>query len=270
MNINLKFLLGGVAVWLFPQYAAAQCAETDCLKLGYTKLQKCDKGLKCPFGEYWACPKVEEKAVLGQCTGYAKNCKVGWLLNHDGTCTADKVSGKTPIGVIIYINTDKTCGQAMALTSIRLKPWAFGHGNNPDVPILANYSYYTDAATDMDSCGNTKMLKNYDTIKNFTALWTAIEYFPSNTPETVGKWCLPAAGVLHNIYSNITAINNGLTKSGGEVLKNDNERIWSITEKDDEDVWVFSIGASDANEGLLANSKYGSDGYRSTRPIIEF
>ena len=59
MNINLKFLLLGTSLSLIPQYAAAQCAETDCLKLGYTTLQKCDNGLKCPFGEYWACPKVE-------------------------------------------------------------------------------------------------------------------------------------------------------------------------------------------------------------------
>ena len=92
--MNFKSLLLGTSLSLIPQYAAAQCAETDCLKLGYTKLEKCDNGLKCPFGEYWACPKTEEKAVLGQCTGYAKNCAIGQILNSDGTCTTDKESGK--------------------------------------------------------------------------------------------------------------------------------------------------------------------------------
>ncbi len=270
MNINIKFLCCGAAVWLFPQYAVGQCAVTDCLQLGYTSLKSCDGGVKCPFGEYWACPKVEEKAVLGECTGYAKNCSIGQILNSDGTCTTDKVTGKTPIAVVIYISDDKKCGQAMSLIPIRMKPWAYSHGSNPDVPVLNNYYYYVDAFTDKDSCGSTKLLKNYDTTKNYKALWAALEYFPASAPETLGKWCLPAAGVLHNIYSNITVINNGLAKSGGEVLQNDNERIWSITEKDGEDVWVFSIGASEAEEGLLANSKYGSDFYRSTRPVIEF
>ena len=44
MNMNFKSLLLGTSLSLIPQYAAAQCAETDCLKLGYTKLEKCDNG----------------------------------------------------------------------------------------------------------------------------------------------------------------------------------------------------------------------------------
>ena len=95
MNINFKFLLCGAAVCFVPQVAIAQCAVTDCLQLGYTSLQKCDNGLKCPFGEYWACPKTEEKAVLGECTGYAKNCKIGDILNSDGTCSENKENNKT-------------------------------------------------------------------------------------------------------------------------------------------------------------------------------
>ncbi|MDO5387447.1 MAG: hypothetical protein Q4F75_09310, partial [Pseudomonadota bacterium] len=84
---------------------AADCATQDCPTLGYT--ENSDKGgcLKCPFGNYWACSK-EEKGVLGQCIGYAKNCKIGQILNNDGTCSNDKVSGKTPLGVVIYIGGD--------------------------------------------------------------------------------------------------------------------------------------------------------------------
>ena len=90
MNINLKFLLLGTSLSLIPNLIYAQCAVTDCQQLGYTSLKSCDGGLKCPFGEYRACPKVEEKAVLCECTGYAKNCKIADILNSDGTCTAGK------------------------------------------------------------------------------------------------------------------------------------------------------------------------------------
>ena len=85
--MKLKFLLIGTSLSLIPNLLYAQCAVTDCQQLGYTSLKSCDGGLKCPFGEYWACPKVEEKAVLGECTGYAKNCKIADILNSDGTCT---------------------------------------------------------------------------------------------------------------------------------------------------------------------------------------
>ena len=73
MNSNFKTLLLGTSLSLIPNLLYAQCAVTDCQQLGYTSLEKCDNGLKCPFGEYWACPKAEEKAVFVACTGYAKN-----------------------------------------------------------------------------------------------------------------------------------------------------------------------------------------------------
>ena len=73
---------------------------------------KCDDKYKfctCTSGYEWKDGKCQTKgAVLGQCTGYAKNCSIGQLLNSDGTCTTDKVSGKTPVGIVIAIKDN--CG----------------------------------------------------------------------------------------------------------------------------------------------------------------
>ncbi len=123
--------------FMFPIQAFAQCVDNeDCSALGYTETTNKENCLKCPFGEYWACPgktaaEEPESAVLGQCTGYAKNCKIADILNSDGTCTSDKVSGKTPIGVVVYISggTDK-CGYAMTASPIAtgLK-WSIAHVN---------------------------------------------------------------------------------------------------------------------------------------------
>ncbi|MDO5385808.1 MAG: hypothetical protein Q4F75_00885 [Pseudomonadota bacterium] len=263
MNINFKFLLCGAAVWLFSQYAAAQCAETDCLKLGYTKLQKCDGGLKCPFGEYWACPKVEEKAVLGECTGYAKNCSIGQILNSDGTCSNDKVSGKTPIAVVVYIGDDN-CGQALALKDLGIMYWS---KERIDVPDLPNYTNVLTAEKDFDSCGNTQKIIKYGDANMYPPAWAAANYAPSTVVATKGKWCLPAAGVARSMMNNYDKINSGLLKAGGESLpslSNHDHRNWSSSEYSRVNAWKWCYAC---NELSVNNDK--SYDYH-VRPVLAF
>ena len=198
MNINLKFLLLGTSLSLIPQYAAAQCAVTDCQQLGYTSLQKCDNGLKCPFGEYWACPKVEEKAVLGQCTGYAKNCAIGQILNSDGTCTTDKVSGKTPIGVVVYISdgSDK-CGYAMTASPIKKgiqwSPYCYSTGGTS----TTNTQY---AIKDFNVNGNMKnIIQSSTPASKYPAGYAALNYAPNGAPTTKGKWVMPTVCIMESL-----------------------------------------------------------------------
>ena len=54
---NIKFLLIGTSLSLIPNLTFAQCvASQDCETLGYTETS-CNgsKGIKCPFGNKWAC-----------------------------------------------------------------------------------------------------------------------------------------------------------------------------------------------------------------------
>ena len=97
--MKLKFLLIGTSLSLIPNATYAQCSPAQsCAELGYKETTNKGGCLKCPFGNGWYCPAPEEeKTVLGECTGYAKNCTIGQILNSDGTCTTDKVCGKTPI-----------------------------------------------------------------------------------------------------------------------------------------------------------------------------
>lgn len=48
----------------------------------------------------------------------------------------DKVSGKTPIAVVVYIGSDN-CGQALALQNLGNMAWST---ENVDIPTLANYT----------------------------------------------------------------------------------------------------------------------------------
>ena len=313
MSMNFKFLLIGTSLSLIPNITYAQCVVTDCQQLGYSSLQKCDGGLKCPFGEYWACPcnesykyacsgsneqlgtdkcgdkykactcasgyewkdgKCQTKgATLGQCTGYAKNCKIGDILNSDGTCSSDKVNGKAPIGVVVYISQDGRCGQAMTPRHVKFVGWG-GYGN--DIDALDNHESYITAWTDFDSCGNTKKITEYGGREVYGAAWAAVDYMPAGAPSTKGKWCLPAAGVLHNVYENLSAVNSGISKLEGVQFKETtDEAVWSSTEVSAYGAWYFTLqngpnGVPHAG-GLIGNdSKYASSRGECVRPVIEF
>ncbi|MDO5387160.1 MAG: hypothetical protein Q4F75_07835 [Pseudomonadota bacterium] len=262
MNTNFNFLLLGASLSLIPQYATAQCAVTDCQQLGYTSLKSCEGGLKCPFGEYWACPKVT-KAELGSCNGYAQNCKIGQILNNDGTCSNDKVSGKTPIGVVVYIGNDN-CGQALALNSLGTRALVT-ETDYMKVPDLPTYTTST-AEQDFDSCRNTISMTNYQEYAIYPAAWTAINYSPSS--DTKGKWCLPAAGIMRSLINNYYTINRGLGNADGEILPvitEDGFWHWTSTQADGGGwaCWIAPGGDSKCHS-------YYKDSQLAVRPVIAF
>ena len=253
--------------------ASAQCvATTDCASLGYTETSCPNGGIKCPFGSTWSCKEEvkEEKAVLGQCTGYAKNCSIGQILNSDGTCSNDKVSGKTPIGVVVYISSgsDK-CGYAMTASPIqRSIQWSTEFVNTG----AFQSSNWSSAITDRDVGGNmTKIIQasGGDSSK-YPAAYAALNYAPSAAPTSKGKWMLPTAGILNTLYTNLNAINNAISKVGGTQLTGDNEQIWSSSECYSSLAWVFCTDP-DASQGGVSNygKGRGSSSY-VVRPVLAF
>ncbi len=313
--MKIKTLLLGTSLSLIPQFVNAQCvATTDCATLGYTETSCPNgKGIKCPFGDKWACPSSKEEtcaeygfkydcsgtgyasgsgtpcnnkyasctcasgyewkdgactkragAILGQCTGYAKNCKIGQILNIDGSCSDYRVSGVEPVGIVVYIGGDG-CGQALALEELEEVSWST---EIIDVPNLPNYETKEDALKDFDSCKNTENIINYSkekygesAWKYYTAAWKAHNYAPSSI--TKGKWCLPAAGVLENAYKNIELINQSLIRLAEKDIGKDGWW-WSSSERNEDYTWFLALpggvwGSADP-KGLL----------NSVIPVIEF
>ena len=78
-------------------------ASPDCQAMGYKESSCSDGGVKCPFGNYWFCGGKKD---------VCQNCEVGRILNSDMTCSVEKVSGKTPIGVVF------SSGKAVALDDL--------------------------------------------------------------------------------------------------------------------------------------------------------
>ena len=174
------------------------------------------KSCTCASGYEWKDGKCQIKgAILGQCTGYAKNCAIGQILNSDGTCTTNKESDKTPIGVIVYIGSDN-CGYAMTASSIAT---GIAWGNyGTDISSLPNYTSWSSAIKDFDVSGNMTKIIQSGNASTYPAAYAAMNYAPSAAPTSKGKWMLPTAGILNSLYTNLNAINNAISKVGGTQL----------------------------------------------------
>lgn len=198
------------------------------------------------------------------CTNNGKNCCIGQILNSDGTCSDNKISSKTPIGIVAYIGEDNK-GQALALTEYGAASWG-GYG------VSFEFSQSTiEGEIDFDSCGNTQKIVAQGDSTAFPAAGAAVNYVPSTAPETKGKWCLPASGVGRIIVIYIDRINQGLSAAGGEVL--------SKTTDFDNQYWSSTPGGTNyaihwRYRSDLQNPDYfGSSDRRASfrvRPVIEF
>ena len=223
------------------------------------------KSCTCASGYEWKDGKCQIKgAILGQCTGYAKNCAIGQILNSDGTCTTNKETDKTPIGEIVYIGSDN-CGYAMTASSIAT---GIAWGNyGTDISSLPNYTSWSSAIKDFDVSGNTTKIIQTGSSNNYPAAYAALNYAPSAAPTSKGKWMLPTAGILNSLYTNLNAINNTISKLGGTQLMNDHEPIWSSSEYDLSSAWI--VGTGKGRNGVNYSRK--SDTVeRYVRPVIAF
>lgn len=237
----------------------AACTETpNCTELGFTKTaNECKYGsVKCPWN-----------TGLVYCKERRAKCQIGWIYYNDETCSADVISGKTPLGVVVYVSPNRFGGQVMSAwpvdesgnksnSNVAMK-WG-GYGTN--IPNLPDYTSDTSAVQDFDSCGNTDKIIAYGGASTYPPAWAARSYAP--TAETKGKWCLPAAGVLISAYNNQSAVQAGISKLGGIIYPR--WLLWSSTEVGSYSAWYSSF---DGNSGLYHNEKYGINGFR---PVLEF
>ena len=219
----------------------------------------------------WSC---KSGYTLSGNTCAADGCKIGYIYYTDGKClpAANHDSGKTVLGIVVHITDGGQHGQIMAPwpidenggrlsdNSIRMK-WAVPYG---DITTLTNYTSQSAATTDRDSCGNTAKITAKDSADKYPAAWATRKYAP--TSATSGKWCLPAAGILTNIYNNLSSVQAAIGKVGGVALLS-HGGIWSSSEKDSQNAWMLYVPAGSSFYGLGSNNKTGID---YVRPVLEF
>ena len=195
-------LLASTPVW------AINCqVETDCTTLGYTS--DTDEGgcLKCPFGNKWAC------STSG---GVSKDCVAGAILNSDMSCSADVVSGKTPIGVVVSSERQF----AIALDQ-KQRAWST---TDFDIPYIN--------ASPNDANGQYNTYVGYDYCRRYDQSCPAFEYVSEYKTEgtKAGDWYLPSIVETYDIWANTEKLNATLTKLSGTLISNEwNDYFWSST-----------------------------------------
>ena len=225
------------------------------------KYQSC----KCSDGYEWkdgTCQKEITRAEWGSCNGYAKNCNIGDIVFSDGTCNYLKISGKTPIAVVVYKSADGNCAQAMALNSIGSYGWQSTY-DETDIPALPNHLYEENATSDFSSCENTQAIIMYTTYQSiYPAAWAARKHSTEGTEA--GDWCLPAAGIMTSIKNNISVIDRSFALiENAEALEN--SILWSSSETNGGYAW---LSCAYCDNGL--NGAYSKRDLYDVRPVIEF
>ncbi len=166
---------------------------------------------------------------------------------------------------MVYISEDG-CGQALALEGMGNFIWAT---ESVDIPDLPNYS--SQPLNDFDSCKNTQTVIDYSynyygdrAHEYYPAFWQAYNYTPSIMPETKGKWCIPAGGVLNSIYQNKASIDQSLTRINKENIGSSSW--WSSSEESSNSAWFWYASSGDFGFGY-----YGKHNFDYVvRPVIEF
>ncbi len=302
--MKIRFLLIGTSLYLIPQTINAQCVATqDCATLGYTETS-CSggSGVKCPFGNKWACFKSESEICndLGftlSCTGTNQtggasqacngkynycscadgyvwqngtckssepdysDCVIGALYYSDGTCSQDRLSSKTLLGVVIYEKSASQMGWIMTVKPIQTGiAWDTG-------------SYYSTGIKDKAvsaSCTNTQKLVALGS--RFAAATAANNYKPTGTPS--GKsWCLPSYDLLNNLNNsvNFAKVNAGIATAGGTILGNVSsgfEYVWSSSDSSGNNAWGFRAYTSGSFR--MDGSIKGAGSGASVRPVLAF
>ena len=246
--MKFQYLLIGTSLSLIPTIAFAQCVATqDCATLGYTETS-CSggSGVKCPFGNKWACFKSESeicndlgftfactganqtggasKACNGKysacsCTaGYAwndssqkcedasANCVIGALYYADGTCSNDYIASKKLLGIVIYEKSGNENGWVM--THKPVTTTIQWSTEAVDITELPNYTSESSLTDVQASCTNTDMITAQGNSSTYPAAWSAKNY-----KEGDKTWCLPSAGLLNsalNNSANFTKYNNAI------------------------------------------------------------
>ena len=309
MTHTKLFLLIGTSLSLIPTLTSAQCVATqDCATLGYTETS-CSggSGIKCPFGNKWACFKSESEinqlcTDLGftlSCTGTNQtgggskacngkynycSCADGYVWQN-GACKQSTLDySGCVIGALFY--SDNTCSDKLESSKTLLGVVIYEKSTSQMGWIMTvspiqtgiawdTGSYYSTGITDKAvsaSCTNAQKLVALGS--RFAAATAANNYKPTGTPN--GKsWCLPSYDLLNNLNNsvNFAKVNASITIAGGKKIgfgtSSSYEYVWSSSEYSSNDAWYLRAYTS-GSFGMDSDYKTNSGNYYSVRPVMPF
>ena len=184
-----------------------------------------------------------------------------YTLNSSGnivaTLTGGIPSGKTPQGIVFYVDTSPTTGHFLIMGKVNstTQIW-FNASPAYDFP-LANITTLAGAMADFNGQSNSTSLNSqyyaWRTVYSISQWWSvnwdnniAVPYTLNyNTPSgTSGQWYLPAGGELYQLWSVYPQMDAcagsilGWISSGQSMFPKSN--YWSSSEYDANNVWGLS------------------------------
>ncbi len=252
--MKIRFLLIGTSLSLIPQTINAQCVATqDCATLGYTETS-CSggNGVKCPFGNKWACFKSDSECeqqfcdkygftlsctgtnqtggASQSCNGKYNICKCAANLTwNTDTKSCEANTANCTIGALYYadgtcsndyISSKKLLGIVIYEKSANESGWVMAHK-----PVATNIDWsteYVDISGVLTTSSESKLTDIQASCTNtdkITAQGNSSTYpaawAAKNYKEGGKTWCLPSGGLLRNALDNSA----NLTKFNAAILE---------------------------------------------------
>ena len=200
--MKICFLLLGTSLSLIPSLTFAQCVATqDCETLGYTETS-CNggKGVKCPFGNKWACIKSDSECEQQFCDkyGFQYTCSGTGYSGGSGAACGDKYQSCTCASG--YEWNGSSC-QKQVLNG------AQGELFYCDGKVVGVRATGMDFYVAMNDLGYINKVDAYNQCPSYV--------FCSNL-----KGILPTIEQLETLYNNKSTVNNLLSTHGGTQLIN--------------------------------------------------
>ncbi len=265
--MKIKFLLLGTSLFFLPTLSLAQCVATqDCATLGYTETS-CNggKGVKCPFGNKWAC--LEECSDCAK-LGFTYECKgtgekgVGQSCNgkYQG-CSCDSTYQYTCTGTGYAGGAGSACGgkYAQCLCASGYE-WKDGSCQKEALNGAQGDLYYCDGKV----VGvKTSGMNFYVAMKDLGSMYWSNANSSSQNYSFCGnlKGTLPSKDQLLTMYNNKSSLNSLLSANSGITLSN--RYYWSSTYDG-----LYNYYGVDMSNGPVGSSWSLNDNYYYVRPVL--
>ena len=173
------------------------------------------------------------------------------------------VSGKTPLGIVFYVDNSGAHGWAVSLNQSSCAQWSTSNSTATG-PV---YNTWRAAVRDMGGAANTERIKTLTSSSTHPAAWR---------PDASQGWYLPAIGQLGVLYGELVAVNAGLNRVGGTQITDGagsssatgNTYIWSSTEKSAASAYAMEV--QDGQIGGINKTSPTSGKNYVVRAIIDF
>ena len=239
---KISFLLIGTSLSLIPTITFAQCVATqDCETLGYTETS-CNggKGVKCPFGNKWACLTSEEECLNLACD------KLGFTY----TCTG---TGEKGVG-------NDCNGKYQGCSCASGYEWKDGSCQKQILNGAQGDLYYCNGTVVGVKAGDMDF---YVAMKDLGYMNWSSAYSQCQSYSFCGnvKGTLPTKDQLVTIYNNKSSINSLLSTNGGTQLTED--WYWSSTGYSSNYSYIVVMSTGNVNYIYGYNLNY-----RYVRPVL--